>query len=346
MCRFAIGGSAEAHATKRATGGLIGHACVRRPARPVDLHPVAQCQAPPDRRLSADHAGPGPGLGDRGADRRPRPPGGEARHHPPDDRNASGPGAVRDEPRLRRRHGRNGRAAVARATCRLPCGARGRAAIAGAGGGYARRPVAKRCACRPRRDARPTRLGRALRPAQAGHRRAACRRVGAAREDGARAGLRPRCRGGGRGVAWPRAALCAAVRLGRGPGTAARQRESAGVSPVHARPPTGGRPRRSRGLCRGVEVGRNPGAAGACRWRDPALQSRRGRHHRQLPGGRGRLCNSWGARRRTAGEGRGTRPCAGRRGRRGQLQCAPAATGAQDGVEADAGRLSRLCPPL
>ena len=65
-------------------------------------------------------------------------------------------------------------------------------------------------------DARPARRERPLRPAQAGDRRAAHRRLGAARQDRARAGVRARRRCGRGGVARPRAALSAAVRLGRG----------------------------------------------------------------------------------------------------------------------------------
>ena len=85
-------------------------------------------------------------------------------------------------------------------------------------------------------DARPARCERPLRLAQARHRRAAHRRLGAARQDRAGPGVRARRRGGRGGLARHRPALCAAVRLGRGPRRAADRRGRAGVPPVHARP--------------------------------------------------------------------------------------------------------------
>ena len=75
-----------------------------------------------------------------------------------------------------------------------------------------------------------------LRVAQAGDRRASGRDFGAARQAGAGRCLRARCRGGRGGVARAEAALCRAVRLGRGPRRPADGERHSGVPPVHARP--------------------------------------------------------------------------------------------------------------
>ena len=112
------------------------------------------------------------------------------------------------------------------------------------------------------------------------------------------------------------------------------------LPPLHARPPAGGRAGRPGRLCGGVEVGRHPGAAGPCRWRNPALQPHGRRHHGELSRRGRRLHAPRRARRRADGARHG----AGRRGGRGGLlQRAAAAAGAQDGNQGDAGRGPRLC---
>ena len=82
-------------------------------ARRSRLHALAQHQAQADRRLSQGNARPRPRLRPRRADRHARHPGGQARGGPRHRRGAGRPGAALHEPRLCRRHGRDGRAAVA-----------------------------------------------------------------------------------------------------------------------------------------------------------------------------------------------------------------------------------------
>ncbi|MEI9853111.1 MAG: cisplatin damage response ATP-dependent DNA ligase [Sphingomonas sp.] len=104
----------------------------------------------------------------------------------------------------------------------------------------------------PRRaggDARPARRERALRLAQARHRRAARRHFRETRQDRARAGLQARRRGRRGGVARARPALCAAVRLGPGARGPADRRGCARLPPLHARASARGRRGQPRRLC-------------------------------------------------------------------------------------------------
>ena len=89
--------------------------------------------------------------------------------------------------------------------------------------------------------ARRARCDRALGVVETRHPRAADRRLGAARQDRARRMERCRARPHRRGLARPRAALPAAVRLARGPPTAARDRRSADLYPADAGAAAGGR---------------------------------------------------------------------------------------------------------
>ena len=137
------------------------------------------------------------------------------------------------------------------------------AACAGAVGGRAR--ARHRLEIRPagarRLMARRARRDGALGAPQAHHRRAAHRRLGAARED---RGREPRRHPGGRGracLAWARAALSRAVRLGRGPGAAAGIRRPGAVPAADALAPARGgglRQARCRRLHGRVEMGRHP----------------------------------------------------------------------------------------
>ena len=102
------------------------------------------------------------------------------------------------------------------------------------------------------------------------------RRLGAARQDRARAGVRGRCRCGRGGVARasprPMPTLFDWV---EGRGDAADRRRRAGVPPVHARAPARGAARRPRGLCRRMEMGRHPRAARPCRRARPGSTAAR-----------------------------------------------------------------------
>ena len=97
-------------------------------------------------------------------------------------------------------------------------------------------------------------------------------------------------RSGSTSMRWRRSGTASArptpdLRLGggRGPQPTARTCPSSArsCSPIRSR--SAGLARR---LCRRMEMGRDPGPARPCRRRDPALQPRRRRHHRQLPRGR------------------------------------------------------------
>ena len=203
---------------------LDGHARLRATARFADLHAQPQCEAEADRRLSARHARSRPRLGAGGADRRTRPARGQIRGDPRADRGAGRSGAVPDEPRLCRRHRRDRRAAVARTRrCRpIPQPLSITAVV--------ERLASALALGRARRaggDARP--LGRrgTLCAAQDGDRRDADRRVRAARQDRAGAGVRARRRCGRGGLARHRRALCRNLRLGRGDRRAADRRRRA-----------------------------------------------------------------------------------------------------------------------
>ena len=168
------------------------------------------------------------------------------------------------------------------------------------------------------------------------------RRVGAARQDRAGAGVRARCRCGRGGVARPRrrpTPRCSpgsrARARSRPPPTCrcsarscsrTRWRSCASTSPTM--PPSG------NGT---ASASRSSMSRGETR-----LYSRTGDDvTRQLPRGRQRLSHAGRGRRRVAGEGRVPGRRAGRRRRRRQLQRAAAAARAQDRVGEDARRLSR-----
>ncbi len=130
--------------------------------------------------------------------------------------------------RLRRRHGGDRLAAVARPARRPPLAApcRGRRG-AGAGPARQRRPD-------HRRLPRPARRARALGAAEAHRRGAARRRLGASRQDGAGADERPRAVRHRGDVARAVPALRGPVRLARQPRTAAQRRRQARLPPADA----------------------------------------------------------------------------------------------------------------
>ena len=180
-----------------------------------------------------------------------------------------------------------------------------------------------------RGDARSSRCLRAAmrcsswRPARSG------RRLGAARQDRAGAGVRARRRCGRGVVARPRAALCRRCSTGReGRGDRPVARDVPVFRPFMLAHPLEEATRRPRRLCRRMEMGRDPRPARPCRRRDPALQPRGRRHHRELSRRGRRADRARRARRRTDGAGRGAGRCCAWR-RRGELQRAPAAARAQ-----------------
>ena len=290
-----------------------------------DLHALAQRQAEADRRLSARHARSRSRLGDGGADRRARSAGGQAGGDPRADRGARRSGAVPDEPRLCRRYRGDGRAALAR---------RRRSPVEPDAAVDRARSV-ERLAALSRADA-PAALAAMLDRLDADERFALLkmatgalrdRRLGAAGQDRAGAGVRARCRCGRGGVA--RARRRPMPRCSPGPRGAGEQPTAADVPvfrPFMLAHPLEDAARRPRRLCRRVEMGRHPRPDRPCRaarrgsTAAPATTS-----PAAFPKSPRAFRDAGRARRRTAGEGRG----AGRRDEHGGG--APASTRCSSG---------------
>ena len=303
-------------------------AAARRPR----LHALAQHQAQADRRLSQGNARSRPRLWPRRADRHARHPGTSSR--PPirgDRRGADRPGAVLHEPRLCRRHGRDGVAAVAeRAPASRPRVDDATISITDAVERLRSARSWKRRACLPRCSTISTRRA----ASRCSSWRPASFASGSARGSPSRRWPTPsgsrskRSRRSGTGLS-RRSPSCST-----GPRAAASSRPSRDV-PVfrpfmlaHPLDETQGLARR---LCGRMEMGRHPRPARPCRRRDAALQPHRRRHFGQLPRRRrgvpdAAACSTascWCAATRS-----GRRRRARRRG--GKLQRAPAAARTQE----------------
>ena len=198
-------------------------------------------------------------------------------------RGAGRSGAALHEPRLCRRHGRDGRAAVAEARpASRPKSTTRPSASATRSSGCARRRGWMRRARWPRCSTISTRRAASRcsswRPARFGS--------GSARGSPSRRWPTPsasrsrRSRRSGTALRPPFTELFDWAE-GRGEQPTAARR--AGVPPVHARPPARRHQGLARRLCRRVEMGRDPRPARPRRRRDPALQPHRRRHLGQLP---------------------------------------------------------------
>ena len=258
------------------------------------------------------HARSRPRLCAGGADRRARPAGGQAGRDPGARRGADRSGAAPHEPRLCRRHGRDGVAALAEAASEPRRHRRRHAAPLRRWSSGCATSAAPRRRAVLARDARPSRRQRPLRVAQARHRRAA--RSAFRRGSPRRRWPRPsgstsmRSRRCGTASSRPIAELFAWAE-GRGEQPTAARR--AGVPPVHARPPARGPAGRRSTIMRpsgnGTASASSSSAPAARRGSTaaPATTSRAASRTSPRPSPRRR------ARRRAAGRGAARAPRAG-----------------------------------